>query len=1047
MADTDEGTGASFFEPERQEGFTRTHSDEKGTPRSELWRSAVTDFEQLLISSECEWVRLGPDTVQANNIGSFEGTGNVSGEVTDICIDPKDATGNTLYVATNNGGVWKTTDGGQNWSSTMDLKQSLSMGAVAIDPGDSNIVYAATGNLFDGGHVFNSGVGIYKSIDAGRSWSVVDGGLFATVFRGVGINCIVLPEPDVLLVATTAGLFRSGDGGVNFGSNDPSFDDGKPIRPNMNGEITSLLVSGTPSVTGPDIFAAVFGKGVFRSQDGGRTFPHKVFDPGGDYGLIALAQSSQPDSSWLVAAVGASRADGPFRGIFLSTDGGLSWSPLPGALTAYQNYKGGSLVGQTTFDLTVGIDPQNRQRIYFALEDLFISVPAATLAAMTFNPLTNGNNAHNPVHADHHALVFSPPAHWGLLPPGTTRMYVGTDGGIYQTDDAGANWTAFNNGLATSLFTAIDIGRGNPFRVFTGGGTQDTGSSFMLSPAVPAHPGVAPPAWRMVRGGDGGQVAIGRTLPPTVYGSATGRLVSGALGIVGVLGNLVQTPQSELPAYDVNNAGTWVNILMVDPGNNQILYATVGPGLFKTTNGGTTFAKLQSFSDDITALSTTAQNSSLLWAGLANGKVHRSSDARSNWDEVSPGVEGRVVESIAVDPGNTSRIAVAYSGYSATNTVYRTRHVFLTTDNGANWLDISGKDSASPASNLPDIPCLSVVIDNDGTVIVGTDAGMARSVAIDATGATWRSLGACANRLPGTFEGGFPRTACSSLALDTTLAPAPSLLRVGTYGRGCFERTQPATQRVAVIADLAFGSVEIGQVVNREVRVLNLGGATLTISGFAPTAASNPDFQLVPAPAFPETVSAHSAAAPNFTVQFTPSLGNRTAEFILQTDDPLDGNHSVFASGFGLGAIFSRLAVRANLGFGILVAGESRTVPFQLFNVGTASTKITAIDRTDGSDNFKIDPPFTPADLAVGGSLALSMRFDTGFTLGFHSLRDRQATFAVRSNDSRSPFLLTATASSPANVVLTWIIVVAIGAAVVGGGIVGIQALENATKK
>ena len=206
--------------------------------------------------------------------------------------------------------------------------------------------------------------------------------------------------------------------------------------------------------------------------------------------------------------------------------------------------------------------------------------------------------------------------------------------------------------------------------------------------------------------------------------------------------------------------------------------------------------------------------------------------------------------------------------------------------------------------------------------------------------------------------------------------------------------------------------------------------------------------QIVPAPTFPITVSSHSEAAPSFTVEFTPSVGNRTAEFVLQTDDPLDNTHSVFASGVGASAIFSRLAVRANLGFGTLVAGESRTLPFEIFNVGTASAKVTAIDRTDGSDNFKLDPPFTSeVDLDPGGSLPMTMRFDAGFPLGFHSLRDRQATFAVRSNDSRSPLLLTATASSPANVVLTWIIVVAIGAAVVAGGIVGIPALENALKK
>jgi hypothetical protein len=111
--------------------------------------------------------------------------------------------------------------------------------------------------------------------------------------------------------------------------------------------------------------------------------------------------------------------------------------------------------------------------------------------------------------------------------------------------------------------------------------------------------------------------------------------------------------------------------------------------------------------------------------------------------------------------------------------------------------------------------------------------------------------------------------------------------------------------------------------------------------------------------------------------------------------------------------MFSCLEVQAKLGFARLGGGERRTLPVQLFNVDMSTLKINAIDRTDGRDNFKMDPSFTFADLAAGGSLALSMRCDASFPSGFHRLLDRQAIFAVRSNDSRSLLLLTVTASSP----------------------------------
>src|SRR5206468_7802538 len=151
----------------------------------------------------------------------------VSGEVTDIAIDPTGAADDKLYVATNDGGLWSISQGLTLKAAATDAMKSLSMGAVAIDPGSNTTVYAGTGNLFDGGHQFTRAVGIYKSTDGGGTWSVVDGSTFGTLFAdpgdpgakvpAMGINRIVLPAANVLLVATNRGLFRSIDGGQNFG--------------------------------------------------------------------------------------------------------------------------------------------------------------------------------------------------------------------------------------------------------------------------------------------------------------------------------------------------------------------------------------------------------------------------------------------------------------------------------------------------------------------------------------------------------------------------------------------------------------------------------------------------------------------------------------------------------------------------------------------------------------------------------------------------------------------------------------------------------------
>src|SRR5262249_57464282 len=113
------------------------------------------------------------------------------------------------YIATNDGGVWKTTDAGATWRTTMDPLPSLSIGAVSLDPGNPDIVYAGTGNPFDGAgpgigdpafdQLLRTGVGIYKSIDGGQTWLQVG----TSVLSGKLINRIVLPASGVLVVATT----------------------------------------------------------------------------------------------------------------------------------------------------------------------------------------------------------------------------------------------------------------------------------------------------------------------------------------------------------------------------------------------------------------------------------------------------------------------------------------------------------------------------------------------------------------------------------------------------------------------------------------------------------------------------------------------------------------------------------------------------------------------------------------------------------------------------------------------------------------------------
>jgi hypothetical protein len=134
------------------------------------------------------WELVGPAPMRNSYMGAVQI--NVSGRVTALAVDPSDASGDTVYLAAAQGGVWKTTDGGGSWTPLTDDQASLSMGALALAPSNSNIIYAGTGEPNSGLDNYY-GAGILKSTDGGATWSR----LGANEFTGAGISSIGYPHP------------------------------------------------------------------------------------------------------------------------------------------------------------------------------------------------------------------------------------------------------------------------------------------------------------------------------------------------------------------------------------------------------------------------------------------------------------------------------------------------------------------------------------------------------------------------------------------------------------------------------------------------------------------------------------------------------------------------------------------------------------------------------------------------------------------------------------------------------------------------------------
>ena len=710
--------------------------------------------------SPATWTQVGPAPLNIDAEQIYQGVGPDSGMVTDIAIPPTGTTDQTVYIATNDGGVWKTTNAGADWTPLTDSLDSNSVGAIALDAGNSGALYVGTGNPDNNGYF--RGVGIYRY--DGTNWD-----LRGTILAGHAIYRMVSPAANVLLVGADNGLFKSVDGGLHFGDNAPNFDNGNPVIGGSSCSvdgfgihrcITDIKVDTTSPST---IYAAVWGKGVLRSNDTGTTFPINRFlnagAPTGLYGRISIAQSTQPDGNTMFASV--ANQDTGWVGLYKWSGATAAWTRQAGA-DAAAAAQGGC---QCNYDLTVAVDPQNANRVFIGFQQPFLS----TDGGGSFNVV-----GENVVHWDTHAMVFSPATHWGA---GQTHLWLGTDGGIAESDD-GTNWNNLNGAIATQLFRDIDIGRGSATnRQYTYGGAQDTGTD--------EHTPNSGTVWHLGIDGDGGRVAVDPSDPTHVFATDNGGFVysTNAGGFWHCEANPDPCGYVYTWAFDPNTNSTMYTTSVLDA---TTLFGRFRPGssLFQSTNSGQNFTTMHTFPSPIYSVATTKGDSKVVWVSLADGTVSRTANAdqgaASDWSTatVRTAPAGGLPSAIAADPTNPSMAVVVYAGFCGCGTTNRTKHVYLTTNGGSNWTDISGTDGG--AQNLADLPLHTVVIDpstNPHTIVVGTDTGVAVSTS---TGSTWQRLGT-----------GLPTVDVTSLDIDSSINPP--LLRAGTYGRSAWELTAAAT--------------------------------------------------------------------------------------------------------------------------------------------------------------------------------------------------------------------------------------------------------------
>ena len=605
-----------------------------------------------------------------------------SGRCTNVDFHPSDP--NIVYVGSASGGLWKSTDGGDSWSTSTDFLPTLAIGAVCVLPWNPDIVLIGTGEgsgvgyLQAGKGIF--GNGLLKSTDGGATWSSTSLGY--TIPSVHGFNVIEdNPTTHTILAGANDGLWRSTDDGdtwVQVMSNGNYFD--VKWKPGDSQRVYTAK--------GRDPFSNFQSdNGVFVSTDDGQTF--------------TLAGTGQPSGSLIAKTKIAVTPDNPDHiyvhyirnsswttlGIYRSTDSGSSWH----ARNTTLNMAG----GQGFYNNVIAVDPNNSDRVIAGGTVLYVSDDGGT----TFTDLNGSIPFGDPIapHWDNHGLTYEPGSN--------SNLWITTDGGPWRSTDDGETWTRRTYGIVSYQFYDIGVAQSDP--LFMMGGTQDNGmpgrededswfhSTFIADGFVhnidPADEDIVYSEWQggnHIKSTNGGQTWT--SIQSGIYGS-----------------------------------GAWITPVDQDQANGDRLFTSTTSGIFRTTNGGGQWQNVGT--QTARWISLNPSDGDIVWTVSNSDGVWLSTNGGDSWTQsVALPPTGTEIK-IQADPSNLGSAFVVFGGYDT-----GVAHIVRTTDFGEIWQDVTG--------DFPDQPANTMIVDPafPWHWYVGSDVGVWRSTD---GGATWIPFG------------------------------------------------------------------------------------------------------------------------------------------------------------------------------------------------------------------------------------------------------------------------------------------------------------------
>ena len=636
---------------------------------------------------------------------------------------------NTYYFGATGGGIWKTTDSGQNWRNISDGFFGGSIGAISASESDPNILYVGTGEKTVRGNVSPGYGGFWKSDDAGETWKKMNLDIDQVQ---VGRIAIHPKNPDIVYIAIIGDLFKdSNKRGVY-----KSTDGGKSWRQVLfsnerSGAVDISIDKNNPRI----IFASTWnirrtpyslesggeGSGLWKSTDGGETWKN-ISDneglPSGIWGISGVSVS--PVNSKKVFALIENKEGGLFR----SEDGGSSWEKVN---------EDRNLRQRAWYYTRVYADSQNENRVYV----MNVSFWRSEDGGKSFD-------RYRTPHGDHHDL-------W-IDPENNKRLIVADDGGAQVSSDDANNWSTYMN-QPTAQYYRVATDNSFPYNILV---AQQDNSTQRVPHRVNSG-GISERDWERSAGGESAHLAAKPDNPDIVYGGSYGGYLTRLDHSTGEVRSVNVWPNNPMGhgAEDMKYRFQWNFPIFFSPHDPNKLYTTSNR-FHVTYNEG---EKWEVFSPDLTrnekeklgpsggpitkdntaveyyatifAACESPYEKDLLWAASDDGLIHLSRDGGKNWEDVTPDNSPKYLMWNSVEPDPFVK-----GGLYAAGTLYKTGdfqpYMYKTKDYGKTWEKIT---NGIPNNHFTRV--LRADPNKEKLLYAGTESGM--YISFD-DGISWNSF-------------------------------------------------------------------------------------------------------------------------------------------------------------------------------------------------------------------------------------------------------------------------------------------------------------------